>query len=119
MLAMAGNIGLHKWKWIIIFLAPSLVGMVIFIVYPILSSFWLAFNDWNLLTPPPLRILHLTLGSDAGGLSTYVLNLSNALREQGHAFAIAGVRACATGSAMIASTAVCPVTGGDEGMDAG
>jgi multiple sugar transport system permease protein len=49
---MAGNIGLQKWKWIIIFLAPSLVGMLIFILYPILSSFWLAFNNWNLLSPP-------------------------------------------------------------------
>jgi len=52
MLDMAGNIGLQKWKWVAIFLAPSLVGLLIFIVYPILSSLWLAFNDWNLLSPP-------------------------------------------------------------------
>lgn len=49
---MAGMRGFQKWKWIIVFLAPSLIGLLIFIVYPILSSLWLAFNDWNLLSPP-------------------------------------------------------------------
>jgi len=49
---MAGNHGLQKWKWIGLFLAPSLAGMLIFIAYPILSSFWLSFNEWNLLSPP-------------------------------------------------------------------
>ncbi|MCA9883960.1 MAG: sugar ABC transporter permease [Anaerolineae bacterium] len=44
--------GWQKWKWVIIFLAPSLVGLLIFIVYPIVSSFWLAFQDWNMLSPP-------------------------------------------------------------------
>ncbi len=34
------------------FLAPSLIGLMMFIVYPIVSSFWLAFHDWNLLRPP-------------------------------------------------------------------
>ncbi len=49
---IAGNRGLNKWKWVALFLAPSLIGLLIFTVYPIISSFWLAFNDWNLLSPP-------------------------------------------------------------------
>jgi multiple sugar transport system permease protein len=49
---MAGDSGWNRWKWVAIFLAPSLIGMLIFVVYPILSSFWLAFQDWNLLSPP-------------------------------------------------------------------
>jgi multiple sugar transport system permease protein len=48
----AGNRGLQKWKWVAFFLTPSLIGILVFIVYPIISSFWLAFNDWNLLRPP-------------------------------------------------------------------
>lgn len=38
----------------------------------------------------PLRILHLTAGSDAGGLSRYLLDLCNALRQRGHEVTIAG-----------------------------
>jgi multiple sugar transport system permease protein len=49
---VAGNHGFQKWKWVIIFLAPSLIGLLLFTIYPILSSFWLAFNDWNLMSPP-------------------------------------------------------------------
>lgn len=49
---MIGQRGRHKWAWIGVFLAPSLIGMLLFIVYPILSSLWLSFHDWNLLKPP-------------------------------------------------------------------
>ena len=49
---MIGQRGLQKWKWIAFFLAPSLIGMLVFIVYPILSSFWLSFHDWNMLSAP-------------------------------------------------------------------
>jgi multiple sugar transport system permease protein len=49
---MAGYQGWNKWKWILFFLAPSLTGLLIFIVYPIVSSLWLAFHEWNLLRPP-------------------------------------------------------------------
>lgn len=49
---MAGNYGWQKWKWVLFFLTPSLIGLLIFIVYPIGTSFWLAFQDWNLLSPP-------------------------------------------------------------------
>lgn len=43
---------LRKWSWVLFFLAPSLIGMLAFIVLPIISSLWYAFNDWNLLSPP-------------------------------------------------------------------
>lgn len=42
------------------------------------------------LKQPPLRILHLTLGADAGGLSRYIIDLSAALRQQGHQVEVAG-----------------------------
>jgi multiple sugar transport system permease protein len=34
------------------FLGPSLAGLLIFVVFPIFSSLWYAFTDWNLLSPP-------------------------------------------------------------------
>lgn len=49
---MTWNRGIHKWKWVALFLAPSLIGLTMFIVFPIGASFWLAFQDWNLLSPP-------------------------------------------------------------------
>ncbi len=49
---MSWNQGFHKWKWVAVFLAPSLIGLMIFIVYPIVSSLWLSFQDWNMLSPP-------------------------------------------------------------------
>lgn len=49
---MAGSKHLQKWGWVLFFLAPSLLGMLAFIILPIISSLWYAFNDWNLLSPP-------------------------------------------------------------------
>src|SRR5829696_734550 len=49
---MAGNVGWHKWKWVLFFLGPSLIGLLVFVIIPILTSFWLGFHDWNLLSPP-------------------------------------------------------------------
>jgi glycosyltransferase involved in cell wall biosynthesis len=46
-------------------------------------------------SPPPLRILHIVLGSEPGGLSRYVIDLSDALREGGHAVTVAGDRGAA------------------------
>src|SRR5580692_345443 len=40
----------------------------------------------------PLRILHLTAGSDAGGLSRYVFDLSMAMHAKGHDVTVAGQR---------------------------
>lgn len=42
----------RDWPYALIFLAPSLLGITIFTVLPILASFGLAFTDWNLLRPP-------------------------------------------------------------------
>lgn len=44
------------------------------------------------MTPKPLRILHLTAGSDAGGVSRYILDLGVAMRDMGHDVAVAGQR---------------------------
>ncbi len=49
---VAWNSGFQRWKWVAFFLLPGLVGLSLFVLYPILSSFWLAFQDWNLLSPP-------------------------------------------------------------------
>src|SRR5207248_6911149 len=38
----------------------------------------------------PLRILHLTLGADAGGLSRYITDLSLAMHKLGHQITVAG-----------------------------
>jgi glycosyltransferase involved in cell wall biosynthesis len=40
----------------------------------------------------PLRILHLTAGSDAGGLSRYIHDLGTAMVAQGHQVTVAGER---------------------------
>jgi multiple sugar transport system permease protein len=42
----------NQWAWVALFIAPSLIGLLLFTVYPILASFWVAFQDWNLLSPP-------------------------------------------------------------------
>jgi glycosyltransferase involved in cell wall biosynthesis len=39
-----------------------------------------------------LSVLHLTAGSDAGGLSRYILDLGRAMHAQGHKIAVAGER---------------------------
>ncbi|MCB9453009.1 MAG: sugar ABC transporter permease [Anaerolineaceae bacterium] len=49
---MAGNTGWGKWKWVLFFLTPSLVGLLVFIIIPIITSLGYAFTDWNLLSPP-------------------------------------------------------------------
>lgn len=49
---MTWNSGFQKWKWVVVFLAPSLIGLLVFIVYPIIASLWLAFQDWNMLSAP-------------------------------------------------------------------
>jgi glycosyltransferase involved in cell wall biosynthesis len=40
----------------------------------------------------PLRVLHLTAGSDAGGLSRYIYDLGTAMVARGHQVAVAGER---------------------------
>ena len=40
----------------------------------------------------PIRVLHLTAGSDAGGLSRYIIDLGTALATEGHTVSVAGQR---------------------------
>lgn len=47
---MAGNQGIHKWKWVIFFLSPSLIGLLVFMIGPILYSLRLTLFEWNLIS---------------------------------------------------------------------
>ena len=49
---MAGDKGLNKYLWVGIFLLPSLIGLLLFTVMPILSSLGLTLFEWDLLTTP-------------------------------------------------------------------
>ncbi|HAL61220.1 MAG TPA: sugar ABC transporter permease [Chloroflexi bacterium] len=49
---MAGEKGLSKLYWLAIFLLPSLVGLSIFTIIPVLSSLALTMYEWDLLTSP-------------------------------------------------------------------
>jgi multiple sugar transport system permease protein len=49
---MPGLKGIRKFFWLSLFLLPSLLGLTIFTVLPILASAGLTFFDWDLLTPP-------------------------------------------------------------------
>lgn len=49
---MAGDHGWKKWKWVLFFLAPSLSGLLLFIVYPVLSSMGIALTNWTLPRAP-------------------------------------------------------------------
>lgn len=41
-----------EWKWALILLLPSLLGVGIFTAIPVLASFGLSFAHWNMLSPP-------------------------------------------------------------------
>ena len=49
---MAGDKGANKYLWVGVFLLPSLIGLLLFTVMPILSSLGLTLFEWDLLTPP-------------------------------------------------------------------
>lgn len=42
----------HEWKWALLLLLPSLLGVGIFTAIPVLASFGLSFANWNMLSPP-------------------------------------------------------------------
>jgi multiple sugar transport system permease protein len=42
----------HDIPYAILFLAPSLLGLIVFTLIPILASLGLSFTDWNLLSSP-------------------------------------------------------------------
>jgi multiple sugar transport system permease protein len=49
---VAGERGFRKWAWVVVFLAPSLIGLLVFIVGPVIYSLVLTLFDWNLLSSP-------------------------------------------------------------------
>lgn len=49
---MAGEKGLRRCFWIGFFLLPSLSGLILFTLVPILASLGLTLYEWDLLTPP-------------------------------------------------------------------
>lgn len=49
---MAGDRGIKKYFWILFFILPSLLGLLIFTILPMLASLGLTLFDWDLLTPP-------------------------------------------------------------------
>ena len=49
---MAGEKGGRKYAWICFFLLPSLSGLVLFTLLPILASLGLTLFEWDLLTSP-------------------------------------------------------------------
>ena len=62
---MAGEKGIRKYAWVCFFLLPSLSGLALFTLVPILASLGLTLFEWDLLTPPQLtglgnfeRMLH-------------------------------------------------------------
>lgn len=48
---MAGENSLRKYFWVIFFISPSLLGLIIFMVLPMLASLGLTFTDWDPLLP--------------------------------------------------------------------
>ncbi len=49
---MVGQRGIRYLGWVSFFLLPSLIGLTIFTLIPILSSLGLTLFEWDLLTPP-------------------------------------------------------------------
>ena len=49
---MVGERRLGKVAWVLAFVSPSLVGLTVFSIIPILASLGLTFYEWDLLTPP-------------------------------------------------------------------
>jgi len=49
---MVGQRGIRYLGWVSFFLSPSLIGLTVFTLIPILSSLGLTLTEWDLLTPP-------------------------------------------------------------------
>ncbi len=56
---MAGERGFRKALWVTFFLLPSLAGLLIFMVGPILASLGLAFSSWDPLLPAKFNFVGL------------------------------------------------------------
>jgi multiple sugar transport system permease protein len=49
---MVGDTGWRRNGWVALFILPSLAGMLLFIIGPILASAVLTLFEWDLLTDP-------------------------------------------------------------------
>lgn len=49
---MVGQRGLKYTGWVLLFLLPSLLGLIVFTLVPLMASLGLTLFDWDLLTPP-------------------------------------------------------------------
>ncbi|CAN5530515.1 sugar ABC transporter permease [soil metagenome] len=49
---MVGDAGWKRTGWIALFVAPSMIGMLLFVIGPIFASLVLTFFEWDLLTDP-------------------------------------------------------------------
>jgi multiple sugar transport system permease protein len=56
---MAGERGFRKALWVILFLLPSLTGLLLFMIGPILASLGLAFSSWDPLLPSTFNFVGL------------------------------------------------------------
>jgi multiple sugar transport system permease protein len=56
---MIGQKGFWKWFWIILFLAPSLLGLITFLLIPMLASLGLTFFNWDPLLPTKFNFVGL------------------------------------------------------------
>lgn len=48
---MAGENSFRKYLWVVFFISPSLLGLMVFMVLPMLASLGLTFMDWDPLLP--------------------------------------------------------------------
>ena len=51
-MSMVGETNWKKYRWVILFLAPSLAGLIVFTLGPVLASLGLTLFQWDLISPP-------------------------------------------------------------------
>src|SRR5215813_7467907 len=51
-MTMAGETDWKKYRWVLLFLSPGLVGLILFTLGPILASLGLTLFQWDLISPP-------------------------------------------------------------------
>lgn len=68
----------HVWKYPLLFLAPWIIGLLVFSIYPILRSLYLSFTNFNLFTDPSFIGLenYKTLFSDPRFLQSFKVTLT-------------------------------------------
>ncbi len=49
---MVGESKYKRFFWLLVFIGPSLIGLTIFTLVPMLATFGLSFFEWDMLTPP-------------------------------------------------------------------